>query len=333
MKLLKRKIIAVTLLCGMLAAPTPSFAYREYYENGLYMTECTYENDVPSYTLNYPITIHVDGKYIPSDVDPTIRDGRTMVPLRAAGEALGAQVSWDQGTQTATAIKGNRAVQFQLNSQIYYVNGKAQYTDVAPTIINNRALLPLRVFAEALNANVFWDQSLYDVQIDTSETDVAAPNIPIDVPQKTANFIKKYYVQEDSNDPVVGSWRSQYTIHYDDPNITSQTVRYDSYKFITKTGENKYQTVEMEIENDAKYNVDCYLISRNDNTFYLNDDSFFIRGGMRVYSATLPREFPMGTAFYQVNADTMRCTAFYDAFGTPTPDKYNHLKSNPLIKF
>lgn len=329
----KKTIIAATLFCSILVAPTPSFAYREYYENGLYMNEYTYENDIPSYTLNYPITIHVDGKYIPSDVDPTIRNGRTMVPLRAAGESLGAHVSWDQETQTATAIKGNRAVQFRLNSQTYYINGQKKYTDVAPTIINNRTLLPLRVFAEALNANVFWDQSLYDVQINTSEADDAVPSIPENVSDKTANFIKKYYVQEDPNDPVVGSWRSQCTIHYNDPNITSKTVRYDYYKFITKTGENKYQTVEMNIENDAKYNVDCYYIIRNDNTYYLNDGSFFINGGMRVYSAASPGEFLMKSAYYQMYDNTMRCTASYDPFGKPTPDKYNHLKSNPLIKF
>lgn len=333
MKFGKKKIIAATLLCGMLFAPTPSFAYREYYENGLWIGEYTYENDIESYTLSYPITIHVDGKYIPSDVDPTIRSGRTMVPLRAAGEALGAQVTWDQGTQTATAIKDNRVVQFRLNSQTFYVNGQAQHTDVAPTIINNRTLLPLRVFAEALNADVYWDQSLYDVQIDTPATDVAAPTIPANVSNKTATFIKKYYVQADPSDPVVGSWRSQYTVNYNDPNITSQTVKYDSYKFITKIGQNRYQTVEMAIENDLKYNVDCYLISRNDDTHYLGDSTFFINMKFRVYALGPARGWPMNTSYYQVSHDTMRCIVSYGAFGNLIQDKYNHLKSNPLTKF
>lgn len=333
MKFGMKRIIAATLLCGMLFAPTPSFAYREFPYNGTIIYEYTYENDMPSYTLSQPITIHVDGKYIPSDVDPTIRSGRTMVPLRAAGEALGAQVTWDQGTQTATAIKDNRVVQFRLNSQTFYVNGQAQHTDVAPTIINNRTLLPLRVFAEALNADVFWDQSLYDVQIDTLATDITAPTIPTDVTQKTDNFIKKYYVQPDPDDTVVGSWRSKYTVPHDEipeVDITPDGTEYDSYKFVTKTGNNKYQTVEMTVED---YDLDFYSITRNDNTYYAGDNIFYITEGSRVYSLSAPRGWMMGQTYYQVDNNTMRTVIAYDTFGNPLRDDLNYFKTNPLTKF
>lgn len=333
MKFKKEKIIAAALFCGVLVAPTPSFAYQEFTYNGSPIYEYTYENNMPSYTLSQPITIHVDGKYIPSDVDPTIRSGRTMVPLRAAGEALGAQVTWDQGTQTATAIKDNRAVQFRLNSKTYYVNGQTQYTDIAPTIINSRTLLPLRVFAEALNAAVFWDQSLYDVQIDTPAADVAEPNIPADVTQKTANFIKKYYVQSDPSDPVVGSWRSKYSVSYDEvPEVDMEpnSSQYDSYKFITKTGDNKYQTVEMTVED---YSLDFYSISRNNNTYYASNNTFYITEGSRLYSLSAPRGWMMGKTYYQVDNNTMRTLLAYDTFGNPLRDDLNHFKTNPLTKF
>lgn len=321
MKIGKKIIVATTLLCGILVAPTSAFAYREFTHNGSVIYEFTYENDIPSYTLSQPITIHVDGKYIPSDVDPTIRNGRTMVPLRAAGEALGVQVTWDQGTQTATAMKDDRVVQFRLNSQAYYINGQTQYTDVAPTMINNRTLLPLRVFAEALNANVFWNQSLYDVQIDTPAADIAAPTIPADVTQKTADFIKKYYVRPDSNDPIVGSWRSQYSAF---------GVLNDSYKFVTKTGDNKYQTIEMTVED---YSLDFYSITRNDNTYYVGNNIFYITEGLRVYSLSAPRGWNMGTTYYQINNNSMQTLAAYDTFGNPLRDELNHFKTNPLTKF
>lgn len=333
MKFIKRKIIAATLLCGMLVAPTPSFAYREFTYNGSPIYEYTYENNMPSYVLSQPITIHVDGEYIPSDVDPTIRSGRTMLPLRAAGEALGAQVTWDQVTKTATAIKDNRVVQFQLNSQTFYVNGKAQHTDVPSIIVNNRILLPLRVFAEALDADVLWDQSLYDVQIDTSNVDIAAPTIPTDVTQTTANFIKKYYVQPDPNDPVVGSWRSTYTVPYDEipeVDMTLGSSQYDSYKFITKTGDNKYQTVEMTVED---YSLDFYSISRNDNTYYASNNIFYITEGLKVYSLSAPRGWMMGKTYYQVDNDTMQTLIAYDTFGKPLQDEFNYFKTYPLKKF
>jgi hypothetical protein len=37
------------------------------------------------------------------DTDPVIENSRTMVPLRVIFEALGAELVWDEETQTATA--------------------------------------------------------------------------------------------------------------------------------------------------------------------------------------------------------------------------------------
>lgn len=88
-------LLAAALVIGLMISPSPSWAYREFVDNGAGCTESVYENGEISYTLSVPITIHVDGKYVPTDVDPTIRNGRTMVPLRAAGEALGATIASD----------------------------------------------------------------------------------------------------------------------------------------------------------------------------------------------------------------------------------------------
>ncbi|MDD2553215.1 MAG: NPCBM/NEW2 domain-containing protein [Desulfotomaculaceae bacterium] len=50
------------------------------------------------------IRIFVNGQQVTSDVQPFIQDGRTMVPLRVISEALGAEVAWDQDTQTVTIV-------------------------------------------------------------------------------------------------------------------------------------------------------------------------------------------------------------------------------------
>src|SRR5690606_22511041 len=51
----------------------------------------------------------VDGQEKVLDVAPQIMAtatvGRTMVPLRFAGEALGAQVGWDEATRTVTVAQ------------------------------------------------------------------------------------------------------------------------------------------------------------------------------------------------------------------------------------
>ena len=47
----------------------------------------------------------VQDKNIVLDVAPKIENGRTLVPLRAISEALGAEVIWDEKNQTVTIIK------------------------------------------------------------------------------------------------------------------------------------------------------------------------------------------------------------------------------------
>ena len=42
------------------------------------------------------IKVKLDGKTISFDVEPQIVEGRTMVPLRAIFEAMGAEIEWDE---------------------------------------------------------------------------------------------------------------------------------------------------------------------------------------------------------------------------------------------
>ncbi len=48
------------------------------------------------------VKVKVDGREVTSDVPAVNLDGRTMVPLRFVSEALGATVTWDQATYTAS---------------------------------------------------------------------------------------------------------------------------------------------------------------------------------------------------------------------------------------
>lgn len=152
----KKKLLAATLICGLLAAPTASFA-REVHVDGDTLYSYVNDNGAQNDALDKPVTMHVDGRFIASDVTPTIRSGRTLVPLRAAGEALDAEITWDQGTQTATAVKDGNIVKFHLNDPVYTVNGETRYADVPTMLINDRTMLPLRALGEALNAEVVWD--------------------------------------------------------------------------------------------------------------------------------------------------------------------------------
>lgn len=103
------------------------------------------------------IRIIVDGIVVNFDVQPQIIDGRTMVPLRAIFEALGATVDWNESTKTITANKGDLFVKCAIGSYSMDTSSGSKTIDVPPTIINSRTLVPARFIAEGFNCDVQWD--------------------------------------------------------------------------------------------------------------------------------------------------------------------------------
>jgi len=57
-----------------------------------------------------PIRVYLDGALLAFDVPPRLMNDRTMVPLRAVFEAMGAHVDWDGATETVTGTKGDTVV-------------------------------------------------------------------------------------------------------------------------------------------------------------------------------------------------------------------------------
>lgn len=104
------------------------------------------------------VDLYVDLTKIDTDTPPTIVDGRTLVPLRAIFEALGAEVQWDNATRTATGIRGETVVSVQIDNKTAYVNGEPTELDVPAQIINDRTMVPARFVSEAMGCKVTWYQ-------------------------------------------------------------------------------------------------------------------------------------------------------------------------------
>ncbi len=102
-------------------------------------------------------TVTLNGQQLSFDVPPVIDNGRTMVPLRAIFEAMGATVTWDQATNSASAIKGDTTVIIQIGSTTPTINGQVKQLDVPAKIVNDRTLAPLRFVGEAFGGTVLWD--------------------------------------------------------------------------------------------------------------------------------------------------------------------------------
>jgi len=121
-------------------------------------------------------TVYLDNQQLTFEVQPVIEDGRTLVPLRAIFEAMGATVNWDSNTQTATAQKGTTSVILPIGSLNPTINGQVQQLDVPGKIVNGRTLAPLRFVGEAFGGSVGWNpttQVVTIISIPTSTTDVS----------------------------------------------------------------------------------------------------------------------------------------------------------------
>lgn len=106
---------------------------------------------------NRDITVEVSGDEVSFDQEPVLYNNRTMVPMRKIFEELGAKVTWDEATKTATGKKGDRAVKVTLDSKTMYVNSKKIELDTPPIMISDRTLVPVRAVAEGLGCDVEWN--------------------------------------------------------------------------------------------------------------------------------------------------------------------------------
>lgn len=122
-----------------------------------------------SVVANMDVIVKLDGEILQFDVAPCLISDRTMVPLRAIFEALGATVEWNDETKTVTAYNEEANVKCTIGSNAMYVNEVEKIIDVAPMIVESRTLVPVRFIAESFNCGVSWDGNTKTVYIISEE--------------------------------------------------------------------------------------------------------------------------------------------------------------------
>jgi len=112
-----------------------------------------------------PITVNVNKKPVTFEQPPIIQDGRTLVPIEAIGDALGATTTWDKATKTVTVKTGGITCIMHLGDKKYTVNGEIKTMDVPAQSIGGKILVPVEVIAEVFGADVKWDVATRTVDI------------------------------------------------------------------------------------------------------------------------------------------------------------------------
>lgn len=112
---------------------------------------------VPVSTVQAAPAVVLNGQQLSFDVPPVIENGRTLVPLRAIFEAIGATVNWDDATQTVSASKGETSIQLKIGETSAIKNGTKITLDVPAMVIEGRSMVPLRFVVEAFDGVVGFD--------------------------------------------------------------------------------------------------------------------------------------------------------------------------------
>ncbi len=192
-------------------------------------------------------TVYVnEGLIIFDDQAPVIVSDRTLIPARGVFEAMGAAVEWDGETRVVDVTSSDNKTLVRLaiddsTMKVYDLSGmistllsgqdfNAPSTDVtldvAPQIMNDRTMIPLRAIGEALDADVQWDGNSREIKITTADAPASkddCPSLSLSASAETAAAGETFdlYVNLDNVDFTEGTYVSGVTA----------TIGYDSSCF------------------------------------------------------------------------------------------------------
>ncbi len=131
--------------------------------NGSAAQNYAYANSI---TYNGFVSVYYGGAEV--EYDPAafiVNDATTLVPMRQVFEMLGAQVTWDDGINTAIAKKDGIAVSIAIGSPYLYKNGEEIPLPETGKLIADRTYVPLRAVTEAFGNTVEWVDATNTVNI------------------------------------------------------------------------------------------------------------------------------------------------------------------------
>lgn len=116
-------------------------------------------------------TILINGEELKVDVEPVNIDGRILIPLRSVGEALQCEVFWNNTNKAVSMSDGNNFYLLWINRDTLFsftglTMSKGYVSDVAPQLINEKTMIPIRCIAELMGATVDWIGETKTVTID-----------------------------------------------------------------------------------------------------------------------------------------------------------------------
>ncbi len=166
-------LVAVTLPATLVSIGEDAFAsnsdaLRLYSKTNSYAYNYALEKNI---TFEEYISVVVNGEKIIFD-QPCITDKenyRTLVPVRAVMEALGATVCWNNARNAASIEMDDTIILIRSGNPYMLVNESIRYMSSLPIEYNNRLLIPIRDLIVALGGTVGWDEEEKIVTVSFNE--------------------------------------------------------------------------------------------------------------------------------------------------------------------
>lgn len=135
------------------------------------------------------VEVIINGETVVFD-DPILnQSGSLLLPMRDFYEAIGATVTWDKKSQTATSQKNGRTVALTINSNNAMVDYTPVHINVAPLMYKYRTYVPLRFASENLDGQVIWNQAAQTVSVNLTDSNSEQPNPGTGTPKPEADYI------------------------------------------------------------------------------------------------------------------------------------------------
>ena len=164
-------------------------------------------------SVSRAVNVTVNGEpVIWTDAAPFIDEhDRTLVPLRAVGEALGLVAYWDAPAREAVFSNRERSIIFPIGSALARTgDGAAVEMDTAAVIMNDRTYAPIRYLAEYFGYTVSWDDATRTAMIQSAADGPESANV---------TWTRKnhsYWVQD-------GPWNAFVECYYDLAAVTDES--------------------------------------------------------------------------------------------------------------
>lgn len=156
----------------------------------LVLTLAVFSSSVPVFASDITVNVNSE-KVVFEDQEPVITDNRTLIPLRGVMEKMGAEVSYIDSIQTVNIKKGTTDVTLKIGEPSISINNEKKELDVAPVIINDRTMVPIRAIAEAFGAEVTWDENTKTVDINMPEEKTVLDKSDVSYEAQEDNFSSK----------------------------------------------------------------------------------------------------------------------------------------------